>query len=263
MSSPALSATVTLTFGDQAENHVGMQKLGKMAEDGFSLEDIEKTKAKFEDKGYRCEIVRLHEAVDSVAYAAPVYEEIEEAYVLIIRKGLEEFVSADLLLQEQIALDWDSKAFMYGRVVNKKARHNLCYGAENQEPDYKNGKGRIIAYKEIPYTSRVKEGLPNFFGEKAKDLECEGNKYYDVSKCGIGFHGDAERMRVIGCRLGAEIPLHFQWFCESKPVGSKIELMLSHGDMYVMSQKATGNDWKKRKIHTLRHAAGAKAFLMI
>ena len=31
--------TVTLTWGCQAENHVGMQKIGKLAENGFNLID--------------------------------------------------------------------------------------------------------------------------------------------------------------------------------------------------------------------------------
>lgn len=29
--------TITITFGDQAENHVGMQKIGKMANEGFTF----------------------------------------------------------------------------------------------------------------------------------------------------------------------------------------------------------------------------------
>jgi len=28
---------ITMTFGDQAENHVGMQQIGKLATSGFSL----------------------------------------------------------------------------------------------------------------------------------------------------------------------------------------------------------------------------------
>ena len=42
----------------------------------------------------------------------------------------------------------------------------------------------------------------------------EGNYYYDIKKCGIGFHGDAERRKVVGIRLGDSIPLHFQWFLD-------------------------------------------------
>lgn len=29
--------------------------------------------------------------------------------------------------------------------------------------------------------------------------------------------------------------------------GDRIELILNYGDLYVMSEKATGNNWKKRK----------------
>ena len=40
--------TVTLTFGDLAESHVGMQKIGKMAERGFRLSDVQKATKWFE-----------------------------------------------------------------------------------------------------------------------------------------------------------------------------------------------------------------------
>jgi len=38
------------------------------------------------------------------------------------------------LYEELSKLDWDSKAFMYGRVVTKHARHNLCFNDEPQDP---------------------------------------------------------------------------------------------------------------------------------
>ena len=40
-----------------------------------------------------------------------------------------------------------------------------------------------------------------------------------------------------------------------------IELNLNHGDIYIMSEKAVGYDWKMSSIYTLRHAAGSKSFL--
>jgi len=39
--------------------------------------------------------------------------------------------------------------------------------------------------------------------------------------------------------------------------------MLNDGDMYIMSDKAVGFDWKKRNTKTLRHAAGCAKFLEI
>jgi hypothetical protein len=40
-------------------------------------------------------------------------------------------------------------------------------------------------------------------------------------------------------------------------------LTLQAGDLYIMSDKATGNDWKKSSILTLRHAAGAAKYTTI
>jgi len=47
------------------------------------------------------------------------------------------------------------------------------------------------------------------------------------------------------------------------PVGETIKLLLEHGDMYVMSEKASGWDWKKKVVPTLRHAAGCEKFLKL
>jgi len=44
---------------------------------------------------------------------------------------------------------------------------------------------------------------------------------------------------------------------------SSSELKLEHGDIYFMSEKATGFDWKNRKIVTLRHAAGASKYISL
>lgn len=57
--------------------------------------------------------------------------------------------------------------------------------------------------------------------------------------------------------------LHYKWWLRFNDVGKRIKLKLHHGDMYVMSDKATGYDWKKSSILTLRHAAGAKKFRAI
>ena len=46
----------------------------------------------------------------------------------------------------------DKKAFMYGRVVDKHARWNLCFDEKAREPEYAKGCGRIVAFKHIPIT---------------------------------------------------------------------------------------------------------------
>jgi len=47
--------TFTITFGDQAENHVGMQKIGQLSQTGFTLEDLNRAKACFEQNGIQSE----------------------------------------------------------------------------------------------------------------------------------------------------------------------------------------------------------------
>ena len=42
-------------------------------------------------------------------------------------KGVKTETATDMY-NEQTKLEWDTKAYMYGKVVNKHARHNLCYG---------------------------------------------------------------------------------------------------------------------------------------
>jgi hypothetical protein len=56
------------------------------------------------------------------------------------------------------------------------------------------------------------------------------------------------------------MPLYFRWYQLSEPVGEPIELILNDGDMYIMSEKAVGFDWLKKKIATLRHSTGSSKF---
>ena len=259
------SDTITLTFGDVAENHVGMQKIGKKASKGFSVKDLLVIKNRFDGVG-GCVTELIDLTPDSTVYPTLSFE---PAQVLIVRNGvkalLPDGMSATDLHIEQAGLNHDTKAFMKGRVVNKRARYNLCFSDKSQEPDYASGKGRIIAFDDVPLTNHMRKTLPTMLGSGAKDLQLEGNYYFDVTKCGIGFHGDTERRMVIGIRLGAVFPLHFQWFNKFNPLVKipRTIIELSHGDFYIMSDKATGYDWKKSSFPTLRHAAGCSKFTTI
>lgn len=248
--------TITITFCDCAENHVGMEKLGGLADTGFQLEDLFRARSWFEKKGATTELVDLNYPIENM----DIYPN-DEAYLLIVRNGVDYLVDADKLLDQLRELEWDSKAMMYGRVVNKHARHNLCFAFESQEPDYDSGKGRIVAFEEVPLLDEIRNAFPKILGDAGKDLLAEGNYYYDVSKCGIGFHGDSERRKVVGVRLGATIPLEYQWFYQGGQTCQRIHFELNHGDIYFMSEKATGNDWKRKTIYTLRHAAGSGKYL--
>lgn len=257
---------LTLTFGEQAENHVGMQKIGKLAEHGFTIEDMQFVRQRFLDMGcLDCNIYNLKE-MSGICDPA-ILEKMEDAFVLIARRGVD-YLLRDIgrdritMFQEQNNLTPDSKAFMYGRVVNKVARHNLCFSEEAQEPDYENKKGRVVAFRDVPETLYVKERLEGLFRIN-ESFVGEGNYYYDVRKCGIGFHGDSERKKIVAVKLGEVVPLHYQWFYNRLPVGNRIELFSGDGDVYIMSEKATGCDWKSSRKYTLRHAVGCPKFTTI
>jgi len=240
---------ITLTFGDMAENHIGMEKIGEMVKEGegFHLNDF----------------LQIKETMEAVASVELIHLS-NEAHVLVIRDGVSKLLQdPQALFEEHKALEYDKKAFMYGKVVNKHARWNLCYDEESCEPNYEEGKGRIVGYDEIPLTKQLKDQF-HVFGPKADNLKIEGNYYYDTKKCGIGFHGDSERRKVIGVRLGnASMPLHFQWFYRDKPIGDRIIVDLCPGDIYIMCEKAVGTDWKKKTIKTLRHSTGCAKFTTI
>lgn len=242
--------TMTLTFGDVAENHVGMEKIGGKAKEGFTLRELQLAQTQFSTLGCACEMVDLSRPGT------------EPAYILVIRNALGKLLREHepLFAGQLLALNWDTKALSRGRVVNKKARHNLCFSDHGSEPDYEKGKGRVIAFKDLVLLNYIRECLPCLIGESGRGLQAEGNLYYDVENCGIGYHGDAERMKVIALRLGEPMSLHYQWFQDSKPIHDNVKLILGHGDMYIMSAKAVGTDWRKKKIPTLRHAAGSKEY---
>lgn len=262
---------ITITFGDRAENHAGMQIIGESAVRGYSLEDLLAVKAQFPEN--QTELVCMH-AADA---------RLPEAYLLIVRGAVD---NAKELYDELSVLAWDTKFFSKKHihcvdkntgepthgVVNKLARDNLCFDDVAQDPDYKNKKGTVIALNTVPLLNQVKENVMRVLSEE-KDLKLEGNFYENVTKNGIGFHGDGERKKTVGLRLGASHDLVFQWFIKETntnklkdkaqvvQIGEPIRVQLNAGDLYMMTEKTTGTDWKKRKIPTLRHAAGAAKYL--
>lgn len=252
-------STITLTFGDSAENHVGMEKIGTMVPkgQGFQIEELETIMDTLSLPSVSCHLYMLDR---------PTIK--EEAAVLVIHNAVNAILAPlgktkEDLFQEQAKLDQDKKALMYGRVVNKNARWNLCFDDIGHQPSYEEGLGRVVPYTDVPLTNYLRQSIARYFGAKASGLKCEGNYYYDTKVCGIGFHGDSERRKVIGVRLGASLPMHWQWFYKGEPVEERFVIPLDGGDLYIMSEKAVGTDWKMKTIPTLRHATGSAKFTTI
>jgi len=233
---------MTVTFSDVVENSIGMEQLGEKNDENGKmitpqyLRELSKTleNCKIHELNYTCS------------------QKTEEACILVISNWL---ANPNDLLQELLQLDWDKKFLNKGSVMNKKARYNLCFTDENNEPCYEEGRGRVISFNNLPELSKARKKVKKLLPFDTT-IYAEGNFYYDVSKTFIGFHGDKERSFVVGLRLGDDIPLHYRWFYRDKPVSDAQSITLQHGDLYIMSYKAVGNDWRKSSLVSLRHAAG-------
>ena len=246
-----INKVYTITFGDVAENHAKMQKIGTLHDKGYSVEMLENIQTKLTGYGLTTEMVDLNVGFD------PTFQ---QAKVLVIRRGAQFILGEETsgLIQENDNLPMDKRALMKGKEVEKRARWNLCFADEDQEPNYKDGKGRIVSWEHIPKMSRIRQVISEWTEDVL--LNGEANYYYDISKCGIGFHGDAERRKVFAVRMGQTMPLYFKWFQKSLPIGNPIEIILNDGDMYIMSEKAVGFDWLKKNTATLRHSTGCSKF---
>ena len=250
--SSGLNKVYTITFGDVAENHAKMQKIGTLHENGYSVEKIAQIQNKLTGLGLVTELIDLNVGFN---------ESFSEAKVLVIRRGAQFILGEETtagLMAENDGLTMDKKALMKGKVVNKVARWNLCFADEDQEPNYADGKGRVVSWGRIPKMAQIRQVISEWTEDVL--LNGEANYYYDLSQCGIGFHGDGERRKVFAVRMGETMPIYFKWFQNSESVGEAFEVVLNDGDMYIMSEKAVGFDWLKKKIPTLRHSTGCSKF---
>jgi len=258
----------TVTLGDVGENHVDMEHVGTPATHGYSMEMMAFLKGRLEALGAVCEPVNLNEGLVGTQYEG----QGDPAQVLVVRGGvnailqnpcgadeLEQEVDKDATIDSKI---WSRK---HKRVVNKNARWNNCFAPKSQKSDIVNKKGTVVGYDDVPLLKRMIDWFydaeTEFYDkEEAVRMIGEGNYYYDES-CGIGAHGDAERWKAIGIRLGLCAPLGYRWRLRGKGVGKKMVFKFEHGDMYIMSEKAVGRFWKRRASLQLVHAAGAENYM--
>ena len=248
------NAVWTLTFGECSENRVGNEQIGKKADEGFNLKDLEGAKKWFEEKGITCELVCLNDHLTKKAEKATGVK-ADKGYILIARNGLSAIVNPDDMLEEQKGVTYDRKAWMRGKVVNLHARYAICFADKGHKANYEKKEGTVVAFDKMPLLKKVREEIPNIVGKKGRNFSCEGNLYYDREKTFISWHSDIERAKVFAVRLGKPMKLAFMWFHRYAPISDPIVFTLNHGDIYINSEKAVGPDGNRPSIITLRHAA--------
>ena len=292
---------ISLTMAPGGENNRGMEIIGRMPVkgEGFTASDIEGLGPYF--KGL-CPLVKDVSPVALLDLnALSLNDDIDElendddqARVLILRNYMANWHGAQGWTQEVYkelaAKRWDAEYLdpnkyrteivdgkevkVRGKRMNKRARTNLCFVDDREQaPAVYEGKGTIYDLKKMSMLRRGVETLKKQIAEgmiaidsktKVEINVVEGNRYYDLKNTGIGYHGDTERVVVICFSIGgSNYPMRWQWFKDGMPVGKPIQISLNDGDVYIMSEKAVGADWKLRKLYTLRHAAGAKKYISL
>lgn len=251
----------TITFGDAAENHIGMEKIMKKGlRESLSISDLELIYDWFRMKGCDPEMYNITEYLPQIAKEK---FDPEPATLLVVRGGIDRLLPKknyfQLLKEEIVECEWDKKFLSNGYVMNKSARYNVCFADFSQKCDIQKGKGTVHNFKDKPRLQTVREALSKLVldNDKLKGLVAEGNYYYDMKKCGIGFHTDKERRVVIGMRFGENNPLHFQWYYNGVKVGERLKIELGDGDIYFMSSKVVG--YEKSDL-IIKHAAGCGKF---
>jgi len=292
---------MSLTMAPGGENNRGMEIIGRMPikGEGFTFKDIDELGPYFENKiklymdkyGDRRPVGVLDLNALSMNDTINDLSDENQARVLILRDYIANWHGGhdnDIEIYKEIApIRWDAEYLdpnkyrteiidgkevkVRGKRMNKRARKNLCFVADReQEPAVFEGKGTIYDLKKMKFLNAAVERLRDdiakgliAIGSKTKVVinVVEGNRYYDLKKTGIGFHGDTERVVVICLSIGCwNYPMRWQWFKDGMPVGKPIDINLNSGDVYIMSEKAVGADWKLKSKYTLRHAAGADKY---
>ena len=288
----------SLTCAPGGENNRGMEIIGRMPikGEGFTAADIEGLGPYFETlmapslkEGEKVRVLDLNvESGDEVIKDLGIEH---QGRVLILRDWAAKSTGAEAwteaVYKELAPLEWDAEYLdpnkyrieivdgkevkVRGKRMNKRARTNLCFVAgREQKPAVFEGKGTIVDLKKLKALNKgvellkkqIAEGLI-VIGSKTKVVinVVEGNRYYNLKNTGIGFHGDTERVVVICISIGCDnYPMRWQWFKDGMPVGKSIDVTLNCGDVYIMSEKAVGADWKLKSLYTLRHSAGAEKY---
>lgn len=107
------------------------------------------------------------------------------------------------------------------------------------------------------YVGAIRSLIPSLFPDKSYqkfyELYALGNYDSNTKHPIKGYQGDTKGKMVIGINPGKTVTMCFQWFLRGKAIGQNLRVSIPTGSLYMMSEKATGHDWKKSNILTLRH----------
>ena len=238
-------------------------RVGKMAEKGFSAQELRILCASLKEQGIDASIVDLvSEAVDKGTTSEWLCDLMGDTVVLVIRNGANALTDdpamADKMLEEHRGLEYDTTTLLRKKVCVARSRRNLHFADEGRPEDMANGQNTVVPWSSVPANAECRRVLTELL-ETADVASAVANYYPDPAKCGIGWHGDAERRQTIMVRLGAGSdtrPIHFLWCERGEAVAAPITINLAHGDVMVPCAKAVGTDYRTMTRPTVRHGTG-------
>ena len=256
-----------MVFCDCAFSQPGGKSVpvGQMAKEGFEPEFLRAMCRSLTGRGIRATLVDLRAEALFTGTSAEWMRNCwgsTEAVVLVIHDGANALTGdptmADTMLRELQALHFDETTLMYGKVVTARSRRNVHFAHEGRSEDMANGQNTVVPWSGVPANAKCLGALTREFG--APDVQSAVANYYpDPKKCGIGWHGDAERRQTIMVRLGAGSdvrPIHFLWCSLGKGIAAPITIELKHGDVMIPCAKAVGTDYRTQTRPTVRHGTG-------
>lgn len=152
----------------------------------------------------------------------------------------------------------------HNRVVRSRMRWHMYIGQEAKSADHAHDQAEVVSFASMPIAKRWRDVVTHTL--RANGVECPEltsctniNYVDDRNSTGIGWHGDGERTIIVTLRLhkgSKNNVLCFHWVKDDVPVGNSVRITLDRGDAYIMSVKATGDDWLNKNVLTIRNAAG-------
>ena len=183
-----------ITFGETAILHVGGKEFGsKTHKNGFSVDDLKLISTKL--KNYS-EYISLSDNLPKEL------QKDNDAGVLVIRcnnnpsnnvLSVSRFFADKLYSEQKLNVVYDDKYWdnRRSKTLNKR-RKNIIFGNTEIQHSDDYTQPSIKSFSKLPFLMKIKNKLQDALGEKASDLQAEGNHYHHTTS-GMSYHGDSER----------------------------------------------------------------------
>lgn len=123
----------------------------------------------------------------------------------------------------------------------------------------KDGGKQILGekFKEFDASKKMSSELMKFTKNKISSLFGISELNYKLENCiKSSYKGTLNKKIIIGLYIGESLFFYFSWFKDDKPIGKTCRFKLNHGDIYILTDKSLGCDFRKKNIPILKHCIG-------